>query len=109
VGDRYQRPATPAEVAAHWSSPVPDGHQVIVVDDFESPNWRPAVAFERDHRGCRYTIGPGHRTCQGRPVAALARGSSGTWWVYCRRHLYGRRLVKGRLLSLRLAPTEDPS
>jgi hypothetical protein len=61
-----------------------------------------------DGRLCRFTVGPGHKTCREPAVAALDRSSSVSssrsprWWRYCEDHLYGRRLRDGRVEVRRL-------
>jgi hypothetical protein len=58
----------------------------------ESEGWRLASRSEQEVRFCRR---PG---CMRRPVAALLRGSRRpSWWLYCDWHLYGRRIVDGRI------------
>jgi hypothetical protein len=68
--------------------------------------WRAASAQEYRERRCRR---PG---CKNPPEAALARahyGRQGRWsvdWLYCREHLYGRRIEGGVVWQRRLVKDE---
>jgi hypothetical protein len=105
----YVREAVPAD--ADWSSlaaevltgRAPDS-RLVVVDEFaRDSGWRPP---ERGRSyACRWTTGPGHRTCRRPAVATLLRGyahRSGRpqRWGYCEDHCYGRRWQAGRLLAV---------
>ena len=58
-------------------------------------------------KGCRYGGGFHSKACGRLAVAALNRGSytrrgrMPSWWAYCEKHLYGRRLVNGVILVWR--------
>jgi len=77
----------------------PDGFVYVEVE--ENSSWRLC-----DFKLCR------RPHCRRPAVAELNRGlnrngrSFDSWWAYCERHLYGRRIVDGKILSLRLLP--DP-
>lgn len=74
----------------------PDGFHFEAVED-SSLTWKtPPLSAG----GCRFTVGPGHKTCGAEPVASLMRGS-GTPWNYCREHLYGRWVEGGRVMGWR--------
>jgi len=49
---------------------------------------------------CRYTVGPGHKTCRRRAVVKLRR--RGRWWRYCELHLYGRWIEGTKVMGWRL-------
>ncbi len=79
------------------------GYRVVLVDDFARPGSEWAPISGPTSMRCRYTVGPGHLTCKREPVAMVCRGRGrrygGTWWAYCERHLYGRKLENGKLLN----------
>jgi hypothetical protein len=86
---RPKRPATPLSVH-------PGYHYEAVEEDRD---WRaPPVGAGR----CRWME---KRICCKRPaVATLMRGSKPRAWDYCERHLYGRWIEDGKVMSWRLAP-----
>jgi hypothetical protein len=86
-----------------FSQPPPDEvyefteHEGWHVEWVEDTKWE----VVSESRKCRR---PG---CQ-RPSVARFMRSNG-WWHYCDWHLYGRRVVDGRVLGRRLVPDEPES
>jgi hypothetical protein len=100
----YVRDATADDRwAASRLDMISPGYRVVLVDDFARPRSDWAPIQRPTSMRCRYTVGPGHRTCKRDAVAQLCRGAGrykgGVWRGYCERHLYGRRLDNGRLLN----------
>ena len=84
---------------------APEGHEWT---------WAPAgddwkLTAPEESRPCRWGAGY-HKPACGRPsVAALRRGfTRPSWWHYCEEHLYGRIIVDGQILGMRLVATKHP-
>ena len=77
----------PAEVAAF---PARDGYHWSWREE-DPAHWRPTAYG--DERRCRWTTR--RVRCEFAVRAELHRGNG--WWGYCAEHLYGRRLVDGRV------------
>lgn len=90
----------PPDPIVEWSPPPPGYRAVWEVDDAS----RMATLAESRHRRCR-----GSLRCPHHPVAALVRPhvNGSLWWLYCRHHLYGRRIVGGVVLVRRLRRVES--
>lgn len=71
------------------------------------PVWAVHGASHPASRPCRYTVGPGHRTCKAPGVAAVIRGTlrKSVWW-YCADHLYGGWIEDGQVMNWRLVELE---
>lgn len=103
----YDRDLTDTEVAdTYWPGGLPDGYRAgwfdALADGYEL-DW--ALADD-DKTRCRFTVGPGHRTC-GRPAVVTLRRGKSARWGYCdlTEHLYRRRYDPGpppRLWTARL-------
>lgn len=101
----YIRDATAAEVMRSPGSTVTtSGFRVVVVDAFAYPDsgWRPVP--QEQSLPCRMRVGDSY--CRREAVALLKRGvwanGAPNLWAYCGEHLYGRKLVDGRLEEARL-------
>lgn len=83
----------------------PAGYQLLVVDDARrDTGWRVGGGGKL----CRFTTGPGHRTCRRPAVATLDRGwARRNRWGYCELHLYGRHLENGKLLTTIWRPIRE--
>lgn len=100
----FIRVATPDEAAARW--PAIDGYTIVVVDDFvvEPQRWLPAIPG----RTCAASLAGLVHRC-GKPAVATLRRAPNHVWSYCPEHLYGRRLVDGRLeCMIRVANSRLP-
>jgi hypothetical protein len=70
--------------------------------DEPEEHWRVATPEEHETRGCR-ALRAGHRACGEAPVGAVNRGLTrdgvrhDAWWLYCSKHLYGRRVRDDRV------------
>lgn len=85
----FVRVATPEESAPRWSAV--DGYTIVVVDEFvrEPQRWLHA----KPGRWCAA------RLCRKSAVVSLRRAPNHVW-SYCPEHLYGRRLIDGRLEAM---------
>lgn len=98
----------PSDTWAARSS-LPTGFRVAVVDENQRAHgckWTVGA----EGRLCRFTVGPGHKTCR-QPAAVLLHrhryGGRRNDWAYCAEHIYGRRIEDGRVLSTILVEVED--
>lgn len=91
-----------ARPVPHGGAPSPEGYHYEAIE--ECDNWRIGAVERR----CRFTVGPNKKQC-GRPgVARLKRGRAG-WWGYCERHLYGKWIEDGKVMTWRLAKNDGES
>lgn len=90
----------PSELGFWWAHEHPDSYVVRWVDD---DRCRPATHAEYVERECR------RPHCHGDPVMAMLRGygDGARWWLYCREHLYGRRIEDGIVQSPRLVHKDE--
>lgn len=109
----YVREPTADDLRRHPHCAMgPDsGFRPVVVDEFQLPHTRWAPVEHPTGMRCRYTVGPRHTTCKARPVATLDRARFNAprrqRWAYCGRHLYGRTLEDGRLLTVILVDRNE--
>ena len=96
----FLRIATAEEVGERWP-PIP-GYTIVVTDGFVSEGWQPSTGKQ-----CVMRMPGGYARCGQPAVATLPRGHAR--WPYCADHLYGRRLVNGRLeVLIRVADDRLP-
>lgn len=85
---------------------IPAGFHYEWVEE-PAGKWR-LVDEDEKGRPCRASA---RKKCHGEVVAALFRGHpgerGGAWWRYCKDHLYGRRIVDGRIEYRRLVRDDE--
>lgn len=102
----WVRVATPSERRGFFNGPGTFVAWFPVGDD-----WRLAEEWETNARQCRWGSNSVRGRCANAPVAALNRspGRAQNWWLYCGKHLYGRRIEDSVLLERRLVVGEPES
>lgn len=91
-------PDVPVSEGLGDPGPAPAGFRWVWAPD---DRCRPATVAEHRERRCR-------RPRCGRPAVMALRRSNG-WWLYCERHLYGRRIANGVVQFRKLVPEEGSS